>query len=85
MEFELEYTEQQEAFRKEVREWLEQNVPAGISVSPRDEDHPREGWERRRELGRRLGAKGWLWPTMPTKFGGGWPTADQPLIFIHTL
>ena len=84
MEFELEYTAQQEAFRKEVREWLEHNVPAGISVSARDE-LSREEWERRRELGRRLGSKGWLWPTMPTKFGGGGLTADHAIIVSEEL
>ena len=41
MEFELSYSAEQEAFRKEVREWLAANMPAGISTSPRVEEHPR--------------------------------------------
>ena len=85
MEFELEYSPEQEAFRGEVREWLKTNVPQGISISPRDEEHPREEWEHRRELGRRLGAKGWLWPTMPEEYGGGGLTMGHSIILHEEL
>lgn len=84
MEFELQYTPEQEAFRKEVRAWLEKNVPSGISVSPRDE-LPREEWEARKELGRRLGATGWLWPTMAREYGGGGLTMDHSIIISEEL
>ena len=30
MDFSLEYTEEQEEFAKEVREWLDENVPEGM-------------------------------------------------------
>lgn len=85
MEFELAYTPEQEAFRSEVREWLRGNVPAGISISPRDEEHPREEWDLRRELGRRLGHRGWLWPTMPKEYGGGGLTMDHAIILHEEL
>ncbi|MBI2885911.1 MAG: acyl-CoA dehydrogenase family protein [Chloroflexi bacterium] len=85
MEFELSYTPEQEAFRKEVRAWLETSVPKGISISPREEDHPREEWDKRRELGHRLGQKGWLWPTMPKEYGGGGLTMDQTIIIDEEL
>ncbi|MBI2888007.1 MAG: acyl-CoA dehydrogenase family protein [Chloroflexi bacterium] len=85
MEFELAYTPEQEAFRKEVRTWLEAIVPAGISQSPREEDHPREEWEKRREVGRKLGTKGWLWPTMSPEYGGGGLTMDHAIILDEEL
>ena len=85
MEFELAYTPQQQSFRSEVREWLEKNVPAGINLSPREEDHPLEEYRLRRELGRRLGAKGWLWPTMSKEYGGGGLTMDHAIIIDEEL
>ncbi len=85
MEFELEYSREQEAFRNEVREWLSANIPAGISISPRVEEHPREEWEARRELGRRLGAKGWLWPLAPKQYGGGGLTTEHAIILHEEM
>ena len=39
MDFEVTYTEEQQRFRSEVRAWLEQHVPSGITRSPvSDED-----------------------------------------------
>ncbi|MBI2885850.1 MAG: acyl-CoA dehydrogenase family protein [Chloroflexi bacterium] len=85
MEFELSYTPDQEAFRQDVRAWLQANVPAGISRSPRVEEHPQQEWEQRRVLARRLGAKGWLWPTMPREYGGGGLSMDQAIIIAEEL
>lgn len=85
MDFELAYTSAQESFRKEVKAWLGTNVPPGISTSPREEDHSREEWELRRELGKRLGAQGWLWPTMPKAYGGGGLTGDHTQIIDEEL
>ena len=34
MDFEVTYTEEQQRFRREVRAWLEANVPAGITRTP---------------------------------------------------
>lgn len=83
MEFEIAYTPEQEAFRKEVKGWLKENVPAGIADAP-GEDSP-EVWEGKRELGRRLGARGWLWPTMPKQYGGGGLTGDHAVIIEEEL
>src|SRR3989338_6933700 len=83
MDFDIAYTPEQEAFREEVRGWLKEHVPAGIKESPGED--PPEVWERKRELGRRLGAKGWLWPTMPKQYGGGGLTGDHAIIIEEEL
>jgi len=71
MDFALEYTGEQEEFAKEVREWLKENVPTDI-ISPRDPvKQSSEQWEKRRELARKLGQKGWLYPEFPGEYGGG--------------
>ena len=38
MEFELKYTAAQDEFRNEVRTWLVENVPDGITARPRSVD-----------------------------------------------
>jgi len=71
MDFSLDYDQEQEEFAKGVRAWLDENIPEGL-VSPRDTlKMSREQWQKRRELGRKLGEKGWLYPGYPRQYGGG--------------
>ncbi|MFC1966957.1 acyl-CoA dehydrogenase family protein, partial [Chloroflexota bacterium] len=85
MNFELEYTKEQEEFRREVGEWLEKNVPEGL-VQPVDfEDLSYEMYQKHRELGRRLGAKGWLRPMYPKEYGGGGMSLDKAIIIEEEL
>jgi hypothetical protein len=54
MDFSLDYTDEQEEFAKEVREWLDENVPKDLE-SPRDIlKMSYEQWQKRREIGRKL-------------------------------
>ena len=71
MDFEMTYSAEQEAFRVAVREWLVDNVPSGATNRASNEDEARVQYEHRRELGRRLGERGWLYPTAPPEYGGG--------------
>lgn len=83
MEFETQYTKEQEEFRKEVREWLEANgkMPPELGEWPLDERKvTREQWKWKLELRRKLGQKGWLFPTMPKEYGGGGLTVDQDIV-----
>jgi len=74
---EMEYSKEQEEFAKEVRAWIDENVPKDL-VSPRDPVKvTHEQWLQRRELGRKLGKKGWLHAGLPTKYGGGGLDADH--------
>jgi hypothetical protein len=71
MDFSLEFSKNQEEFANEVRTWLEENIPEGW-VNQRDPDKTTyEQWLKRRELARKLGAKGWLYPQYPIEYGGG--------------
>jgi alkylation response protein AidB-like acyl-CoA dehydrogenase len=80
VEFELKYTPVQEAFRQEVRAWLAENVPEGVAVRPRSFEESRELYLQKRELGRRLGAKGWLYPSGEKQYGGGGLGLDQIVV-----
>ncbi len=67
----VEYTKEQEEFAKEVRAWADENVPKDM-VTPRDVlKISFEQGQLRRELGRKLGEKGWLYPRYPRQYGGG--------------
>jgi alkylation response protein AidB-like acyl-CoA dehydrogenase len=71
MDFEMAYTPEQEAFRVEVRSWLAEHVPADLGAEVEGEAEAYQQYQRRREAGRRLGERGWLYPSAPKDFGGG--------------
>ena len=80
MEFELKYNEAQEQFRDEVRTWLAANVPDGITARPRSFEESHAIYLQRRELGRKLGAKGWLYPSGEKQYGGGGLDLDRIIV-----
>ncbi|MCI0795077.1 MAG: acyl-CoA dehydrogenase family protein [Chloroflexi bacterium] len=85
MDFEPSYTKEQEEFRSEVQEWLVQNVPEGIEHPPDSSHLNEEQYQKRRELGRRLGAKGWLWATAPQEYGGGGLSLDHSVVIEEEI
>jgi alkylation response protein AidB-like acyl-CoA dehydrogenase len=85
MDFEPKYTKEQEEFRKEVREWLKKNMPEGLYKSAIPEEMDEAMYQRQRELGRRLGAKGWLRPMYPKEYGGGGMSPEEALVIVEEL
>jgi len=65
------FTENEEAFRQEVRQWLKQEVPQRwIELAPGIWEETEESWQLAREFQRKLGRKGWLAPAYPKEYGG---------------
>ncbi|WP_415768942.1 acyl-CoA dehydrogenase [Pseudomonas sp. LB3P38] len=62
----LEYTDQQQAFRQEVRNWLAVHVPK----RPLDSFDSAEGFEQHREWERTLATGNWSMVTWPKDLGG---------------
>ena len=85
MDFSLEYTPGQEAFAGEVRQWLKANLPEGMTTPADPAKLSYEQWQKRRELARRLGEKGWLGPTFPKEYGGGGLTIDHAIVIEKEL
>ena len=85
MEFDVTYTPEQEAFRPEVRAWLADNIPEGLENPVDSADLSLAQYQKLRELGRRLGAKGWLFPTYPKAYGGGELSVDFVMILEEEL
>ena len=85
MDFAIEDTPAQSAFREEVREFLNKNVSPKIEHTTDPGNQPLEQYQLRRELGRALGKKGWLYPAMPREYGGADMSADQVMVINDEL
>ena len=80
MNFAIEDSAEQSKFRAEVRAFIDKNVPPNLEFPADSCDTTYEQYQLRRELGRRLGAKGWLYPHMPKEYGGADLSIDQAAI-----
>ncbi len=78
--FGLDYTAEEEAFRAELRTWLDAHLPA--SGPPDDEDARRDyqrAWQRE------LAAGGWVGIQWPREHGGRGATLKQQIIFTEEM
>ena len=73
----LSYTPEQQAFRQEVRGWLEAHVP-GEPLASFDTE---EGFEQHREWERALNQAGWAMVPWPVEYGGRGANLLEWLIF----
>jgi len=65
------FSEDEEAFRQEVRQWLRDEIPQRwIELDPGIWEETEESWALARGFQRRLGEKGWLAPAFPREYGG---------------
>lgn len=85
MDFAIEDSPEQSAFRNEVRGWLSKNVPPNIEHPADAADLSFEQYQLRRTLGRKLGERGWLYPTMPVEFGGGDLPVEKTVILYDEM
>lgn len=69
--------EKMDDFRKEVRTWLEQNVPEEMKTPVDPEERNEERYHFWRQKHQEMGAKGWLYPTFPKEYGGGGLSAEH--------
>ena len=84
MDFDLEWTPEQEAFGREVRAWLKEHAPR-IPDHPDPANLTANEYAQQRKLGRELGAKGWLYPSMPAEYGGGGMSMDMSMILEEEM
>ena len=85
MDFELHYTEEQEAFRQEVRAFLDANIPPDMKdpIDPADLTYEQFKWSR--DFRVKLGEKGWLAPLYPKEYGGGGLTVEHAIIIDEEI
>ena len=80
---ELAFSAEDEAFRAEVRQWLDENLVGEFAdvgaIGGSGREH--EGHEIRHEWEKKLGAAGWTCLGWPKEFGGRGATLNQQVIF----
>jgi alkylation response protein AidB-like acyl-CoA dehydrogenase len=80
----FEYTPEQEAFRAQVREWLQNNLPPDLCIDdPMDERIApnREVFDGRRAWQRKLAEAGWVGLAWPRQYGGRQSNLIEQIIF----
>lgn len=87
MDFATHYTPEQQEFRKEVRAWLDANIPRTTAQGfPADGNNlSEEQFLWMRDFRRKLGEKGWLAPLWPKEMGGGGLPVDQAVVIEEEL
>ncbi|MCH8815337.1 MAG: acyl-CoA dehydrogenase family protein [Chloroflexi bacterium] len=85
-------TEQEAAFRKEVRAFLEKEMPGGFGKASgpaaKQDDAVRRGVDRfgvSKEWTKKLAAKGWTAPAWPKEYGGAGMTVMEQFIFNEEM
>ena len=65
------FTDEEKAFREEVREWLKKEIPPRwIELDAGLWEETEESWALSCEFQHKLGQKGWLAPAYPREYGG---------------
>ncbi|KPJ50512.1 MAG: hypothetical protein AMJ38_01700 [Dehalococcoidia bacterium DG_22] len=74
------FSEEEEAFRKEVKEFLRKEW----TLTDYDLDNPKH-WDAAKELEKKLGAKGWLCMAWPKEYGGLGASHTHQLVFQEEM
>jgi alkylation response protein AidB-like acyl-CoA dehydrogenase len=80
----FEYTAEQEAFRREVRGWLERNLPEELKIDDAMDERVapnREVFEKRRAWQRKLAEAGWVGLSWPREYGGRAASLIEQVIY----
>ena len=80
----FQYTPEQQAFRREVRGWLEENLPADLCVDDAFDERvapDRATFERRAAWQRKMYESRWVGISWPAKYGGRDATLMEQIIF----
>ncbi len=80
------FTEEEEAFRKEVHDWIKKETPQRwFELDPLLWEETDESWAISREFQQKLGRKGWLAPAYPKQYGGSGMSHMKRLILAEEL
>ena len=71
MDFNTNYTPEQQAFRIAISGWLDEHAPKNLRFPPDGSPLNAETQAIVKEFRLKLGEKGWLAPSWPREIGGG--------------
>src|SRR5579871_1530692 len=85
MDFNL--SPEDETFRRELRDWLDANLPESERVAPVDFmfEESAEQWQRRLRWHQKMHAAGWVGISWPKEYGGRGASLIQQLIFAEEM
>ena len=78
------YSPEQEAYRAEVRAWLEANQPPPLTSEERDRIDENLLWDRNKRWHQKLYAGGWAGLSSPKEYGGRGATFIEQVIFSRS-
>ena len=87
----FEFTQQEESFRKDVREFIQKEFPEElrwrfrVTFAPSIHGIDDEAWKFMRTMSRKLGAKGWLSLSWPEEYGGQNSSFLQNIVYEEVL
>jgi alkylation response protein AidB-like acyl-CoA dehydrogenase len=83
------FSAEDEAFRQELRAWLQKNRPPRGSADDDHTDFMHEGskdeWQRRLQWHRKMHSGGWVGISWPKEYGGRGATLTQQLIYNEEM
>jgi len=79
------YTPEQEAYRMQVRKWLEANQPRPLTEIEKETADEETLWKRLKEWHTRLYKAGWMGITWPKEYGGRAATFVEQVIFQQEM
>jgi alkylation response protein AidB-like acyl-CoA dehydrogenase len=79
------YTPEQEAYRMQVRGWLEANQPSALTPGEKEKINEDLLWERNKKWHKKLCAGGWMGLNWPTEYGGRGASFIEQVIFQQEL
>ncbi len=79
------YAPEHEAYRKQVREWLEANQPPPLTEAEKEHADDEFLWARSKQWHKKLYAGGWAGISWPKEYGGRGATFIEQLIFGQEL
>jgi alkylation response protein AidB-like acyl-CoA dehydrogenase len=82
---EFNYSPEQEAYRGQVRAWLEANQPPPLTDEERARISEDLLWDRNKDWHKKLFAGGWIGLNWPREYGGRGATFIEQLIFQQEL
>jgi len=85
LDFELHDTPEMASFRTEVKSYLKEIIPGNFTISERPNEPDAVQYRMRREIGQRLGEKGWLYPALKQEYGGGSLNGDQITVLTQEM
>ncbi|HJU27660.1 MAG TPA: acyl-CoA dehydrogenase family protein [Candidatus Binataceae bacterium] len=79
------YSPEQEAYRMQVREWLEANQPPPLTTAEKENINEDLLWERNKKWHKKLCQGGWMGLNWPREYGGRGASFIEQVIFQQEL